>query len=260
MSSPALDPLAAVARDAARAAGAQLLRRFGAGATGVRTKTSRTDMVSDADREAEATIVAAIHAARPDDAILSEEGGGMDGAGSVRWIVDPLDGTTNFLWGIPHWSVSVAVSDAAGPAVGVVFDPCRDEMYCAVRGGGATLNGAPLVLDGAPPLPEALIGTGFNYSAEERARQGVRVAALLPQVRDIRRFGSAALDLSWLAAGRVDGYFETGLSPWDWAAGRLVVTEAGGLVAELPAPAAGAAPCVVAARAPLFDQLVSLLG
>ncbi len=260
MNAPALDPaVAALAQDTARSAGALLLGRFGARATGVDTKSSRTDLVSDADRDAEAVIVTAIRGARPQDAILAEEGGGVEGDGAVRWIVDPLDGTTNYLWGIPHWSVSIAAFDHAGPAVGVVFDPCRDELFCAVRGAGATLDGAPLRLEGAPDLAEALIGTGFNYRTAERERQGRRVAALLPRVRDIRRFGSAALDLAWLAAGRVDGYYETGLNPWDWAAGRLLVTEAGGMVAELPAPADGP-PCVVAARAPLFDPLVALLG
>lgn len=259
MSRPATDPaVAALAREVAVSAGALLLERFGARATGVSTKSSLTDLVSDADRDAEALIVDAIRRARPGDAILAEEGGGVDAGGAVRWVVDPLDGTTNYLWGIPHWSVSVAVSDADGPAVGVVHDPCRGELFCAVRGAGATLDGAALRLGDGPPLAEALIATGFNYRERERERQGRRVAALLPRVRDIRRFGSAALDLAWLAAGRVDGYYETGLNPWDWAAGRLLVAEAGGTVAEIPAPDDGP-PCVVAARARLFGPLSALL-
>src|SRR5690606_32417589 len=137
VSAPAPDPaVAALAREAARAAGALLRGRFGSHPTGVGTKSTRTDLVSDADRDAEALIVGMIRTARPGDTIVSEEGSGVEG-GEVRWIVDPLDGTTNFLWGIPHWSVSVAVEDAAGPAVGVVFDACRDELFCAVRGAGA---------------------------------------------------------------------------------------------------------------------------
>jgi myo-inositol-1(or 4)-monophosphatase len=246
--------VADLAVEVAGAAGELLLSRFGRPARGVATKSSRTDMVSDADRDAEALIERMLAAARPDDGLLAEEGGARERRGGLLWIVDPLDGTTNFLMGIPHWCVSVAVADAYGTCVGVVADPCRGEVFRAVRGGGATLNGVPLVLDGAPPLAEALLATGFNYLREERVRQAARVAGLLPDVRDIRRFGAAALDLAWLAAGRFDAYYETGLNPWDWEAGALLVTEAGGRAERVPA-VGGGLPCVVAARAPLFDRV-----
>jgi myo-inositol-1(or 4)-monophosphatase len=255
MSVAPVDPaLAALAVDVAQAAGDLLLSRFGRPAQGVETKSSRTDMVSDADRDAEALIVEILGRSRPDDGILAEEGSTREGRGGLLWIADPLDGTTNFLQGIPHWCVSVAVADAQGTCVGVVADPCRGEVFRAVRGGGATLNGAPLVLDGAPPLAEALLATGFNYLREERLRQAARVADLLPDVRDIRRFGAAALDLAWLSAGRVDAYYETGLNPWDWEAGALLVTEAGGRAERFPG-VGGGLPCVVAAREPLFDRV-----
>jgi myo-inositol-1(or 4)-monophosphatase len=248
--------LEAIAVRVARAAGELLLARFGSAVAGLATKSSATDLVSDADRDAEALIVSVLRRERPGDAIVAEEGGGGDaGAGrtAVRWMVDPLDGTTNFLWSIPHWGVSVAALDDAGPLAGAVVDPCRGEAFTAARGAGARLNGASLRLGDGPALAEALIGTGFNYDREERGRQGAVAAGLLPDVRDVRRFGSAALDLAWLAAGRLDGYYETGLQPWDWAAGSLLVIEAGGALEEVPLPDGRA--CVVAARPGLFADL-----
>jgi myo-inositol-1(or 4)-monophosphatase len=246
--------VADLAVEVARAAGDLLLSRFGGPARGVATKSSRTDMVSDADRDAEALIERMLADARPDDGLLAEEGSSREGRGGLLWIVDPLDGTTNFLMGIPHWCVAVAVADADGTCVGVVADPCRGEVFRAVRGAGATLNGVPLRLDGSPPLAEALVATGFNYLRDERVRQAARVGGLLPDVRDIRRFGAAALDLAWLAAGRFDAYYETGLRPWDWEAGALCVVEAGGQAERFPG-ADGGLPLVVAARASLFDAV-----
>ena len=266
VSEAAATDLLDLARDTARAAGALLLERFGDPARGVTAKTSRTDLVSDADRDAEALIVSALARSRPDDAVLAEEGvqpaGGRAGAAGrsgVRWLVDPLDGTINYLWGIPHWCVSLAVADADGTLAGVVHDPSRDETFTARRGAGASLGGRALRLEGGPPLAEAMIATGFNYRPEERARQAARLRGVLPRVRDVRRFGAAALDLAWLAAGRVDGYFETGLAAWDWAAGGLIVTEAGGVVRELP-PGGGSPAGLVAARAHLAGPLMALLG
>lgn len=248
-----------LARRAARDAGALLLERAGAPATGLAAKSSRTDLVSDADRAAEALIVATIRRERPGDAILAEEGAGDTGGhGPLRWVVDPLDGTINYLWGIPHWCVSVAAADADGTLVGVVHDPCRAETFSARRGGGAALGDRPLRLDGAPPLEEAMLATGFNYRTDERARQARRLAHVLPRVRDVRRFGAAALDLAWLAAGRVDGYVETGLAPWDWAAGALLVAEAGGAVQDLPA-VGGSPGGLLASRAPLAGPLRALI-
>ncbi len=211
-----------------------LLDRFGDPASGILAKSSRTDLVSDSDRDAEALALGIITGARPDDAIVAEEGGGGSGRSGVTWLVDPLDGTINYLWGVPQWSVSIAAEDAEGGLVGVVLDPCRDETFTAVRGAGARLGAATLRVREGAPLAEALIGTGFSYRAEERARQAARLTRVLPAVRDVRRFGSAALDLAWVAAGRIDGYFETGLNPWDRAAGELLVREAGGVIQELP--------------------------
>lgn len=253
------DALLELALGLARAAGELLLERFGGPPSGVSAKTTRTDLVSDADRDAEALILARLTAARPGDAIVAEEGGASFGHGGLSWLVDPLDGTINYLWGIPHWSVSVAAADDAGPLVGVVHDSCRGETFSALRGGGAWLGETRLQLDPGPPLEEALIGTGFNYDAAERARQAARLTQVLPAVRDLRRYGSAALDLAWVAAGRLDGYFETGLNAWDWAAGRLLVAEAGGTVWELPA-AGGSPGGVGAARPGLAEPLAGLLG
>ena len=257
---PRDDDLLGLAVRAAHAAGALLVERFGGPATGLTAKSSRTDLVSDTDRDAEALILGMISSARPGDAILAEEGGTAAGAGDgpVRWLVDPLDGTINYLWGIPQWSVSVAALDAEGPLAGVVHDPCRGETFSARRGAGARLDDRPLRLGPGADLDQALVGTGFNYRAQERARQAARLRTVLPAVRDVRRFGSAAIDLAWVAAGRLDGYFETGLNPWDWAAGRLLVTEAGGVVQELP-PAGGSPGGVVAAPTGLIGPLRALV-
>jgi myo-inositol-1(or 4)-monophosphatase len=170
-------------------------------------------------------------------------------------VVDPLDGTTNFLYGLPAWAVSVALEDAGGGLVGVVFDATRDELFAAERGHGTSVNGAPVRVRDAAPIGQALVATGFGYDAERRARQARVVADLLPRVRDVRRAGAAALDLAWLAAGRLDGYFERGLKRWDWAAGRLLVTEAGGRVRDLEDGPHG----LVAASPGLVDELYELV-
>ncbi|HTI33195.1 MAG TPA: inositol monophosphatase family protein, partial [Miltoncostaea sp.] len=193
--------LLAIAEGAARSAGALLLERFREPATGVDAKTSRTDLVSDADRAAEALIARAILDARPGDALVAEEGAAADGGSGVRWLVDPLDGTINFLWGVPHWCVSVAAYDAGGGIAGVVHDPNRGETFTAVRGDGARLDGTPVAVRPPTPVSEALVATGFEYTAEARARQARLLTSVLPAVRDVRRFGAAALDLCWVAAG-----------------------------------------------------------
>jgi myo-inositol-1(or 4)-monophosphatase len=246
--------LASVALRAARAAAAELVPRFGKAATGVSSKSSRTDLVSDADRAAESAILAVLATERPGDAVVAEEGGGSETASAVRWIVDPLDGTINYLWGIPHWSVSIAAVDERGTVAGVVFDPCRDEVFRAVRGEGAWCDDERLTLGPAPELGEALVGTGFNYRAEERARQAPIIADLLSDVRDIRRFGSAALDLAWVAAGRLDVFFERGVEIWDWTAGALLVVEAGGVATPL-APTAERPAGIIAGPRPLVETL-----
>ncbi len=257
---PTPEGLLALAVDAARDAGALLLDRFGGPASGVDAKSTRTDLVSDADRDAEARILGAIRRARPDDRIVAEESGESTAAGGdgLTWHVDPLDGTVNYLWGIPHWCVSIQVEGPGGALAAVVFDPCRDELFTAVPD-GARLNGRDLGLEPSSDLGDALVATGFGYASERRRRQAAVVARALPEVRDIRRAGSAALDLAWLAAGRVDAYYERGVSVWDWAAGAMLVAAAGGEVTELAA--AGDDPMGVAAARPgLLAGLLAIVG
>jgi len=208
-------------------------------------------MVSAADRDAEALIQAGLREARADDGLLAEEGGREVAASGRRWIVDPLDGTTNFLYGFPQWAVSIALEGE----VGVVFDPVRDELFAAARGNGATLNDAPLRMAAPPDLPTALLATGFGYDAERRAKQAQVLARVIPRVRDMRRAGAAALDLCWVAAGRLDGYYERGLGAWDWAGARIVVEEAGGTVADLEPHPHGLA----AAHPSLLPDLLDLI-
>ncbi len=219
-----------IAERAALAAGEELLRRFREPHEGLHAKSTPTDLVSEADLAAERLITALLVAERPGDALLAEEGGGElahPGGDRLRWIVDPLDGTTNFLFGIGHWCVSIACEDAAGTVAGVVHDPLRRETFAAARAAPPTLNGEPIVGSGATELSTALVATGFAYDAAVRERQAVVVARLLPLVRDVRRFGSAALDLAWTAAGRYDAYFERALRPWDERACALLCARAG---------------------------------
>lgn len=208
-------------------------------------------MVSAADRDAEALIRRGLREARPDDGLVGEEGSRLESESGRRWVVDPLDGTTNFLYGFPQWAVSIALDGE----LGVVYDPVRDEVFAAVHGEGALLNGAPLRIPAPPDLSTALVATGFGYDAERRAKQGAVIGRVLPRVRDIRRAGAAALDLCWLADGRVDGYYERGLHAWDWAAARIVVQEAGGTVADLEPDPHGLA----AAHPDLLPSLLDLL-
>ena len=251
---PLGDELAALALDAARAAAAIHVAGFGGIRNRVDTKSSATDMVSDVDRQAEKAVVDIITGRRPDDAILGEEGTSHPGSSGVRWVVDPLDGTTNYLFGIPAFSVSVAAEIDDAAVVGVVIDPVRGETWAAVAGRGARLNGTPTsVAVGRSELSTALVATGFGYRAERRAQQARVAVAVLPAVRDIRRFGSAALDLCWVAGGRVDAYYEWGLNPWDLSAGRLICDEAGGRTGMLPGHT------IVASVPALYDPLAALL-
>jgi len=226
-------------------------------ARGLERKSSSTDLVSDADRDAERLIADLIRRERPDDGVVGEEGADSRGASGRRWVVDPLDGTTNFLYGFPAWSVSIALEDEEGTCAGVVHDPSRDETFSAVRGGGARLNGATIRVSGCETLGLALVSTGFGYGADRRSAQAEVVARVLPRVRDIRRPGSAALDLAYVACGRVDAYYERDLKPWDWDAGRLIAREAGAAVRDLD----GDPPALVAAATPdLLEALVELVG
>ncbi|CAN5721272.1 inositol monophosphatase family protein [soil metagenome] len=230
------DELLEIALECARRAGAVLLDRASGPLSGVEAKSTATDLVSDADRAAEEAALGLIRDHRPDDGILSEESEGQTSRSGLTWIVDPLDGTINFLFGIPAWAVSVAIEDQEGGLVGVVHDPQRAETFSAVRGRGARLNGSSISVSERPELASALIATGFGYDERVRTIQAGRLPHVLGRVRDIRRGGSAALDLSYVAAGRLDGYFEAPMERWDRAAGQLIVTEAGGVVTDLPAP------------------------
>lgn len=249
-----LEELSSVAHEAARAAAAVLVEAASSGIAGIGTKISATDMVSDADRHSEAAVSAVLARRRPGDGVLGEEGTSREGTTGVRWVVDPLDGTTNFLFGIPQYCVSIAAEVEGETAVGVVLDPSRDETWEAIKGGGARRNGVPChPASGRSTLSTALVATGFGYRAERRQWQGAVAAKVLPAVRDLRRFGSAALDLCWTAAGRYDAYYEWGLNPWDLAAGSLIAAEAGASVGILPGR------LIVAASPELFDPLCDLL-
>lgn len=226
--------LVGLAEEVARAAGATLLDRRGR-AGDVEQKSSATDPVSEADRASEALLVGRILDARPADGIVGEEGADRPSSSGLRWVLDPLDGTVNYLYGFPAWAVSVACEDDRGTLVGVVYDPLRDQVFSAVRGEGARVGPTPLHVNDPVPLERALVATGFSYDAVERARQGRILARLLPRVRDVRRGGSAALDLCWVAAGTVDGFYEDTVSRWDWAAGSLIAAEAGATVSGPPA-------------------------
>ncbi len=245
--------LLALATNLARRAGAVLRENLGT-ASLVATKSSSTDAVTEVDHASEAVIVDGLRLARPDDGVLGEEGSSISGTSGIQWIVDPLDGTVNYLYGHPSgWCVSIAADDGAGPLVGAVYDPARDELFAASRGGGATLNGTRIAVSSCTDFSQALLATGFSYQAAQRKDQGELLARLLPAVRDVRRVGSAALDLCGVACGRLDVYYEYSLHYWDWAAGSLIVREAGGRCEH------GDDRILVATPPALFDQLRSRL-
>jgi myo-inositol-1(or 4)-monophosphatase len=215
-------------------------------------------LVTEIDRASEALIVSGLREARPGDAIVGEEGTADPGTSGVRWLVDPLDGTTNYLYGYRAFAVSIAAEIDDKVVVGVVADASNGEVFTAVRGAGAHCDGRALQMADHVDLATALVGTGFSYLAERRARQARVLTAVLPAVRDIRRGGSAALDLCWLAAGRLDAFYEKGLGPWDSAAGLLVAIEAGARAGDLD----GGAPStefVLAAAPSVFEPLRRVL-
>jgi myo-inositol-1(or 4)-monophosphatase len=266
--------LLAVAVRAARMAGGLLLERARTGEElGVSSKSTPTDLVSEADLEAERAIKELLADERPEDGFIGEEGGSESGTSGLDWVVDPLDGTVNYLFGIPQWSVSVAVRNEHEVLAGAVFDPNRDELFTATRTGPALLTGADgvprelhgrLVDPGASSgaggdeLAGAMVATGLAYGADVRAAQARVLERTVPRVRDIRRFGSAALDLAWTAAGRYDAYFERSVKQWDIAAGVLVCQRAGLQMRELAE--VGVLPWgVLVARAGLTELLLALV-
>lgn len=230
---PLADELLALATDTAARASELIVEGLSRARSLVETKTSGTDMVTEMDRASESLILTALLDARPDDAVLGEEGTDRPGSSGVRWVIDPIDGTTNYLYGHPGFAVSIAAEIDGIVAVGVVHDPLHDEVFTAVRGGGARRDGSPIHVSGESELSRALVATGFSYEPDRRRRQAAVLHEVLPRIRDIRRMGAASVDLCSVACGRVDAYFERGLQPWDHAAGALIATEAGALVGDL---------------------------
>ncbi|MBK6874618.1 MAG: inositol monophosphatase [Kineosporiaceae bacterium] len=259
-----------VAEQAARAAGILVEQgRRAAPVTVEATKSSPTDVVTAMDRAAEQLISEMVQQARPDDALFGEEAGGVAGrtghSSGLTWVIDPIDGTVNYLYGLPAYAVSVAVvtGDPRRPGgwqalAGCVHNPASGETWTAIAGHGAWLDGCRLPTRSAPPLDAALVGTGFGYRPERRREQAEVVSALLPLVRDIRRIGSASLDLCAVATGRLDAFYERGLNVWDIAAGQLVVTETGGLVLG-PGGGPPSPDLVVVGPAPLAETLRGLV-
>jgi myo-inositol-1(or 4)-monophosphatase len=216
-----------LALEAARAGAALARSRREAGVEVAATKTSVTDVVTEADRATERLIRELILRERPHDAFLGEEGADVLGTTGVRWIVDPIDGTVNFLYGMPHYAVSVAAEVEGEVVAGVVLNAHTGTEYVAVRGQGSTRDGVPLRVRDEVPLAQRLLGTGFSYIVDARVLQAEALVRLLPRIRDVRRFGSSALDVCMVAEGRADGYFEEGVHHWDYAASVLIATEAG---------------------------------
>jgi myo-inositol-1(or 4)-monophosphatase len=254
MSSPAA--LAAACADAARLGGAVLRERWGR----VRTvdKKGTIDLVTDADRASEAAVLGLLSERFPGVPVLAEESGLSGGGGALRFIVDPLDGTTNYAHGLPHFAVTVAAEDGQGLAAGATYDPLRDELFLATRGGGATLNGAAVRHSGCATLVDALLVTGFPYDIHLDHRRALDLfEAFLTRARGVRRFGSAALDLAWVACGRFDGFWESKLKPWDLAAGLLIAREAGALATDLEGGARILESGGVIAAAPLLHPLLA---
>ena len=249
-----------VAIDAARAAG-QLLRGELAGQRRIAFKGSPTNLVTEMDSRAEALITERLRDAFPDDAILAEESGARAGASARRWIIDPLDGTTNYAHGIPIFAVSIALEIDGAVSLGVIYDPNFDELFVAERGRGATLNDAPLTVSKAATLDESLLATGFPYNIRETQSTNLReYAAFAVRARGVRRMGSAVLYLSYVAAGRLDGYWELRLGPWDIAAGMLVVEEAGGRITDIDGGRIDVdAPSVIASNGRIHDAMLHVL-
>ncbi len=228
-----MNPTLNIAITAARRAGNQILRGFDQRHELHIDIKGQNDFVSEVDRNAEQSIIDVIHKAYPDHAILAEESGLQQGKVEYEWVIDPLDGTTNFLHGNPQFSVSIALRYKNRLEIGVIYDPLRDELFTAVRGQGAQLNGHKLRVSRLPSLQNALIGTGFPFKYQQHIDAYLAMfKVMLQQVADLRRPGSAALDLAYVASARLDGFWEIGLQPWDMAAGILLIEEAGGLVSD----------------------------
>jgi myo-inositol-1(or 4)-monophosphatase len=246
-----------LAVSAAREAGELASTMHAKGVDVAGLKSSPTDVVTEADRACEELLRDRLLGARPYDGFFGEEGHDDSGSSGVRWIVDPIDGTVNYLYGLPHYAVSVAAEQDGRVVAGAVVAPALALEYAASLGEGARLNVVPLGRHGSPPLEEALVGTGFSYEPEVRAHQAAAVARMLPQVRDIRRIGSCALDLCALAVGSLDAYVEEGPHLWDHAAGGLVATECGARIDVRTTPRGH--DLVLCAPEPIWSSFVTLV-
>jgi len=256
------DDLLDIAKRLAMGAGELIRSGRVRGVEQVAVKSTPTDVVTAMDRASEGFLLAELVRLRPEDGVLGEEGTSRPGTSGVRWILDPIDGTVNYLYGLPWYAVSVAAEEDGAVTAGVVHNPATGELFSAVRGGGAWLDGQRLRCSDEAVLGQALVSTGFSYDATRRGEQASVAAALLPQVRDLRRMGSAALDLCQVAAGRLDGHYEQGLWPWDYAAGGLIAAESGARVEGLRgAPAGGdflvaAGPRLFSVLSPVLESLI----
>ena len=244
-----------LARKVGHDAGALLMER--PPAFEIESKSTAIDIATQMDKKAEKFIMESLLAARPDDGIIGEEGSSVESKSGITWVIDPLDGTVNYFYGLPGWNVSIAAKDKDGSVVGVVTAPTINSTWWATRGGGAFYNGHQIHCNDPIALDRALIATGFQYDVAHRTTQMTDLAKLVPLVRDLRRNGAAAVDLCHVAMGALDGYYEAGLKEWDWAAGGLVATEAGARFAQY-----GQEPLrtTLAAGPTLHGHLTSLLG
>ena len=246
--------LVSLAEEVARAAGALLMQR--PDSFTFTEKSSAVDFATQMDQQAESLIVKSLLAARPDDGIIAEEGAAQPSKSGITWVIDPLDGTVNYLYGLPGWNISIAAKNQEGVIAGVVFAPTINSLWKATKGGGAYLNNKAIKCNDPVNLNLALIATGFSYDLELRKEQGARIQKLIPQIRDLRRNGAAAVDLCYVAMGAVDAYFESSLKEWDFAAGGLIATEAGAIISGR----SGGAPdgdMVVCAGPSLHAQLLA---
>jgi len=250
--------LLVVAEDLARAAGDMALRGRKSGDVAATTKSSPTDMVTQYDKASEELITSGLTARRPHDGIIGEEGASVSGSSGITWHIDPIDGTSNFYFDIPMWAVSIGAVDDSGPLVGVVYAPALGEIYTAIRGEGAFLNGSPIHVRNNSELSDALVCTGFSYRVHERTQHAQRVAQMVTHIRDIRRFGAAAIDLCFVACGRYDAYFEEHLHSWDLVAGQVIATEAGAIVTNYAGESVTPAQ-VLAAQPGIQQQLIQLI-
>jgi len=266
-----LSTLAQTAGALARMVGARIRSLREQGVAVADTKSSLTDVVTAADREAERLVAEALREARPHDGLLGEEGASTAGTTGITWVVDPIDGTVNYLYGLPAYAVSIAatvehdgrgstlpagtMADGRRAVAGAVYVPAFDELFDAHEGGGARVNGRPIRVSEREELSLALVGTGFGYTVERRTEQAEVARRLIPQVRDIRRMGAAAVDLCMVAAGRLDAYYERGLQPWDYAAGALIAREAGAEILALEDGELPGEPMLVAGPPALAREL-----